>query len=615
MEGSFIMGRKWLVLFILPAFICPLRAQDTIQIDLSRTYQTIDNFAASDCWSMQKIGAWALPQKERVADLLFSVDEGIGLSAWRFNIGGGANPYISHPWRSVETFEVDQGVYDWSQQEEERWFLQAAKERGVDQFIAFVNSPPGRMTRNGRTHCTDGLGSTNLKDGFEDQYATYLVDILKHFRDAWGIPFDQISPVNEPQWEWNNSNQEGNRASNEDIKAIVTALYEELNRQNVETEISLVESGDLPSWYLLKSSIGSKYHERYGNYLIDLFDDDTIKDKIARHFSGHSYWSDRVSNQLVQHRQILYSRLSSWFDNGWKYWVTEYCILDGPYGNGGHGRDLTIQTALDIARIIHYDLTICQASAWQWWTAVSPEDYKDGLIYTDYKNSPSTQNIIESKTLWTLGNYSRFIRPGSVRIELANADDKFGLLGSAYLSADRNRLIVVFLNMSAQEKRIVINLSGLNANQSITAYTPHVTSDEPGDDLKAYLSFSADSAYTVPTRSVVTLTAEIAEASGADAFHDNRPDRIRLFQNFPNPFNPKTHIRFHLPEACDVMITVYDLRGQEIRILANSFFQAGSHSVTWDAGNNRGESLSSGIYICRMKAGSFVNYRKMSLMR
>jgi hypothetical protein len=448
----------------------------------------------------------------RVADLLFSVDKGIGLSAWRFNIGGGINVHINHSWRTVETFEVEQGVYDWSGQEEERWFLQAAKERGVDQFIAFVNSPPGRMTRNGRTHCSDGLGSTNLKDGFEGQYATYLVDILKHFRDECGITFDHISPVNEPQWEWNNSNQEGNRASNQNIKSIVNALCEEINNQEIETEISLVESGDLRSWYEQRNDITSKYNEKYGSYLTDLFNDDSIKDKVAKHFSGHSYWSDRVSSQLIQHRQSLYSKMSPYLNDGWKYWVTEYCILDGPEGDGGHGMDLTIKTALDVVRVIHYDLTILNASAWQWWTAVSPEDYKDGLIYTDYKDIPASQNIIESKTLWALGNYSRFIRPGSVRIELTNANDKYGLLGSAYLNADRNKLIIVFLNMSESEKYIVINKSGLNADKKIMYYTPYVTSDKTDDNLKEYPSFSADSSYTVPARSVVTLIGEIVDS-------------------------------------------------------------------------------------------------------
>ena len=605
------MIRKMWLLSVLPVIICQLRAQDTIRIDLGTIYQTIDNFAASDCWSMQKIGAWELQQRERVADLLFSVDQGIGLSAWRFNIGGGANPYISHPWRSVETFEVDQGVYDWSRQEEERWFLQAAKERGVDQFIAFVNSPPGRMTRNGRTHCSDGLGSTNLKDGYENQYAVYLTDILKHFRDTWGIAFDQISPVNEPQWEWNASNQEGSRAGNEDIRSIVNALYEELKRQEVDTEISLVESGDLQSWYSLAGSISSKYQEKYGNYLAELFDNELIKDKVARHFSGHSYWSDLVSSELVQHRQILYSRLSPYLEKGWKYWVTEYCILEGPYGNGGQGRDLTMRTALNIARVIHYDLTILQASAWQWWTAVSPEDYKDGLIYTDYKDSPARQNIIESKTLWALGNYSRFIRPGSVRIELANADDKSGLMGSAYLNADRSRLIVVFLNMRAMGKPVLISITGSDAAKKITNFTPNVTSDAPGDDLKACPSFSADSTYAVPGRSVVTLTADIVEASDSHTFRENRPDQIRMERNYPNPFNSETVIPFITARNSRVFVAVFNLKGKRIRFLLDETRQPGRHLIHWDGKTDEGHEAASGLYVIEMHSGDFRAMQKV----
>src|SRR5512141_705244 len=101
---------------------------DTINADVE--HQIIENFGASDCWSMQKLGLWSPAAKERVADLLFSQTKGIGLSCWRFNVGGGINPQIGNPWRTVETFEVAQGKYDWTRQAGERWFLAAAKARG-----------------------------------------------------------------------------------------------------------------------------------------------------------------------------------------------------------------------------------------------------------------------------------------------------------------------------------------------------------------------------------------------------------------------------------------------------------------------------------------------------
>jgi putative NADH-flavin reductase len=63
-------------------------------------------------------------------------------------------------------------------------------------LLAFVNSPPAR---NGLTNATKGLGATNFKPGYEGQFARYLADILRHFRDAERIDFTYVSPVNEPQ--------------------------------------------------------------------------------------------------------------------------------------------------------------------------------------------------------------------------------------------------------------------------------------------------------------------------------------------------------------------------------------------------------------------------------
>jgi len=77
--------------------------------------------------------------------------------------------------------------------------------------------------------------------------------------------------------------------------------------------------------------------------------------------------------------------------------------------------------------MMHADLAIANANAWQWWTAVSNVDYKDGLIYTDYHNPGDPESIIQSKLLWAFGNFSRFIRPGMIRVKLDGADDIHGL--------------------------------------------------------------------------------------------------------------------------------------------------------------------------------------------
>lgn len=607
------MSRNFKALFLILSVSTGLIAKsNTIEINISEQYQVIDNFGASDCWSMQKIGEWYTPQKERVADLLFSVDKGIGLSAWRFNIGAGINrTTIQHPWRTAETFETGEGQYDWTRQENERWFLNAAKERGVDQFIAFVNSPPARMTRNGYTNCTDGLGSTNLKDGFEEQFAAYLTDILEHFKDKWEIEFDYISPVNEPQWEWNGSNQEGNRASNSDIIAIVEALYDKLQERGLNTKISIVESGNLASWDNEIEYLNTKYGEKYGDYLKEVINNPGIKDKIGNHFSGHSYWSDRIGGQLTEDRQALFFKILPYLNGGWKYWMTEYCVMDGPEGNGGRGRDLTIKTALDVARVIHYDLTLLRANAWQWWTAISPEDYKDGLIFTNYKDDPNSQSIIESKLLWAFGNFSRFIRPGYKRVRCSGANDRYGLMGSAYISPDQENIIVVFVNMSESEEPVSFQISGLDSNKKVQSFTPYVTSDKLGDDLRKYADFSADNVYMVPARSIVTLVGKIIDTTGLDFFHGSIPTDYKLFQNFPNPFNSRTKIYYYMPAANRVRISVYSLLGEQIKTIVDDEHLAGFHYVNWDGKNQKNNVVSSGIYLYSMQAGNQRDLKKM----
>ncbi len=482
-----------------------------VTVDLRRGFQMMDNFGASDCWSMQMLGAWSLENRERVADLLFSREKGIGLSCWRFNLGGGKNlEDIPDPWRTAETFEVSEGVYDWTRQANEQWFLGAAKARGVRQFVAFVNSPPARMTRNGLTRCTKGLGSTNLQDGYAPQFARYLADILEHFRNhpdpARRIDFGWVSPFNEPIWEWNGRDQEGNRAANDDIKEVVRLLDGELRRRRLPTRILAPESGLLAAMWGEYKWMSRKYGSIYGDYLDAFCGDPEVSGALGGVVCAHSYWNDLAPLMIQTGRRRFRMQLEKY--PGWRYWMTEYCVMQGPDNRGGGGRDLGMETALDVARIIHYDLTLCNASAWQWWTAVSPVDFKDGLLYTDYRRPGDPESLFPSKTLWALGNYSRFIRPGARRVGLEGADDLEGLLGSAYRSASRGEVAVVLINRGAAAERVSLRVHGLPEGRTIRTFTPHVTSDT--HDLAELPPVAADGDFTVPPRSVATLVGRVA---------------------------------------------------------------------------------------------------------
>jgi hypothetical protein len=93
------------------------------------------------------------------------------------------------------------------------------------------------------------------------------------------------------------------------------------------------------------------------------------------------------------------------------------------------------------------------------------------------------------------------------------------------------------------------------------------------------------------------------------------PTAFVLEQNAPNPFNPTTTIRFALPEASQVHLVVYDVNGRAVRTLVSRSYQAGVHSIVWDARDDNGRDVASGTYIYRVATnkGSFV--KRMTLLK
>ena len=91
----------------------------------------------------------------------------------------------------------------------------------------------------------------------------------------------------------------------------------------------------------------------------------------------------------------------------------------------------------------------------------------------------------------------------------------------------------------------------------------------------------------------------------------NIPNEFILYQNFPNPFNPTTTIKFTIPTESSTNITIYNILGQRIKTLLNKELLPGSYYVEWDATNDFGMSVSSGIYFYRIEAGNFIDINKM----
>ena len=487
----------------------PARAQapavTTVRIDATKPHQTIANFAASDAWAGQFVGNWPAAKKEAIADLLFSSKKGIGLSMWRFNIGAGsagqgAASGIKDEWRRAESFLTPAGTYDWSRQAGQVWFLEAAKKRGVTQFLGFLNSPPVALSRNGKAYAT--ARQPNLAPEKAGALADYCVRVLEGIRQKTGITLNYLSPVNEPQWDWSDGGQEGTPFQNTDIAGIGKALGARLAASKLPTQLLLAEAGKLD--YLLgaadKPGQGDQIGAFFGNKAAPTYLGATPR--VAPIIAGHSYFTTSPYAQAVATRRQLAAKVAAM--PKLVFWQSEYCILGDNAGeiNGGP-RDLGMKPALYLARTIHADLAVANAAAWQWWLAISPYNYKDGLVYID-KNTADGQ-FYPSKMLWALGNYSRYLRPGAVRLDAQLADSaRAGQpLVSAYKSPAGKQLITVVVNDSDAPATVQLVLSGGRLGAGKTYVTSATADLQPGAPV------AAGQPLHVEPRSVTTLVSEL----------------------------------------------------------------------------------------------------------
>ena len=93
------------------------------------------------------------------------------------------------------------------------------------------------------------------------------------------------------------------------------------------------------------------------------------------------------------------------------------------------------------------------------------------------------------------------------------------------------------------------------------------------------------------------------------------PTVYALKDNYPNPFNPVTTLRYDLPENGLVNITIYDMLGREVKTLINQAQDAGYRSLIWDATNDYGKPVSAGIYLYQIQAGEYMQTKKMVLLK
>jgi len=109
---------------------------------------------------------------------------------------------------------------------------------------------------------------------------------------------------------------------------------------------------------------------------------------------------------------------------------------------------------------------------------------------------------------------------------------------------------------------------------------------------------------------VVLLSGGLSAGPVSVEEGNRQPDGFMLFQNYPNPFNPSTIIRYEIPKEIHAKLKVYNVLGVEVATLVNEIQKVGRHESVWNATN-----VASGVYFCRLQAGSFTETRKLVLIR
>lgn len=433
-----------------------------VKLDPETTYQTIEGFAASDAAYAQMLGAyWSNTENEKAAKWLFDTSfdtsknpNGIGLSMYRFQFavlmlpveeakGGEKSGQKSY-------LNVD-GTYDFNQQKGQQWYLERAKSYGVNKFIAYTPGPVRCYTKNNSPNNPSGDWSANIQNDKYDDLALYYANVLAYYRDQKGIAFDYYSPVNEPQWQqWTFRNQ--------DIKKLVVALNNQFIKQQLTTKIVVSEASqwqdlygnDHPGGNVNKQTLNQIeefYNPAMPNYIGNL-------PSVAKTVSAHSYFTGENTQELQDSRPKARLKADSY---GLNLWQTEWCFLSDPtdgFVKDAWGNFNKMDYALQMARVMYADLAYANVTSWHYWTIWNFGDGKDCLIKVN--QGPGSSSLVAdrpgtlaaNKTLWTLGNYSLFVRPGYTRIKVTGADNLTNVFGSAYISPEKNRIVLVLVNMS-----------------------------------------------------------------------------------------------------------------------------------------------------------------------
>ena len=204
----------------------------------------------------------------------------------------------------------------------------------------------------------------------------------------------------------------------------------------------------------------------------------------------------------------------------------------------------------------------------------------------------------------------------SINITQLNALDNFTLKWTESANVDQDTIdYIVYANVGQYSKEEIYDTTGLSYPIPYQDIAEEAFRDVPGNNATIRFSVWAYDGTDSLKISGDDRVLYVNRYEYLKLEENGIPSSFALHDNYPNPFNPKTQIRFNLPQRNNVNITIYNMLGQKVKVFSMINTPAGTHSITWNAANQNGQPLSAGVYLYQMISKDFVQTRKMVLLK
>ncbi len=423
-----------------------------VTVKLDQTKQTIEGFGINDTW------APAMTASE--ADALFDPTKGIGLSILRIGMGPDGNPMSSNIYADIA----------------------AAKARGVTVFMGTLWSAPANCKSNNSVN-----GGGHLLTSCYDSWATTIAAFPGKVKQNAGVDLYAMSVQTEPDFCGFNGldpcsdNYPTMLYTAEEMVAFIKVLGPKLRALSPAVKVIAPEPAEWIHLWTNDSAPGStnpldgKYD--YGHALTRDTEAWAQVDIVGTH-QYDTQVAEPWPSDIPQAKPI---------------WMTE---MSGAKGWPEAGPSSDIDNGVAVAGWIHDAIVNGAASAWLWWWfKANNTDYNDGLLLKDGT---------DTKRHYTLGNYSRFIRPGYTRVDITGRIPTDVLL-SAYQGTD-GTVVVVAINRANGSATVPISISG---GETPASLTPCVTS--ASDNLAAKTAVSVNGGSFTATLAGKTVTTFVGK--------------------------------------------------------------------------------------------------------